>query len=284
MRRSIRIAATVAGGVAALSAAAVAAGTLRWKRETARAVARLAGAAPDEGAAVFTRDDLAGLPAPVARYFEFALAPGQPMIRRARVEHAGDFAMRPGAWVPFTSVQHVAVRPPGFVWDASIHMTPGPATRVRDGYLEGEGSTYGAVAGVVPVVRQRGSPELAAGALMRYLAEAPWFPTALLPREGVTWTPVDDGTARATLIDRGTTVSVDFRFGARGEIVALSALRYRDVDGRGVLTPWAAEWSRYERVGGMMVPTEGEVAWLLPEGRHAYWRARVVRAEYELAR
>lgn len=289
MRRWMKIGAAAVGGVAAGGAVAAAVGGARWSRETARAVGRLGepGAAPDDGAPrTYSRDQLSGLPEPVVRYFDYSLTPGQPLIRRARLEHAGDFALRPGAWAPFTSVQHVAVRPPGFVWDAAIRMAPGVpglAVRVRDGYAGGVGSIHAAAAAVVPVADQRGTPELAAGSLMRYLAEAPWFPTALLPSEGVAWTAVDDGTARATLADRGITVSVDFHFGARGEIVGLSAVRHRDVNGRGVLTPWAAESRRYERVQGMMVPTEGEVAWLLPEGRFPYWRARMVRAAYEFA-
>jgi hypothetical protein len=31
----------------------------------------------------------------------------------------------------------------------------------------------------------------------------------------------------------------------------------------------------------MMIPSGGEVAWLLPEGRFAYWRGRIVDAEYD---
>jgi hypothetical protein len=37
----------------------------------------------------------------------------------------------------------------------------------------------------------------------------------------------------------------------------------------------------YARVQGMMIPMAGEVAWLTPEGRRPYWRARVTSATYE---
>ncbi len=52
--------------------------------------------------------------------------------------------------------------------------------------------------------------------------------------------------------------------------------RYRDVDGKCVPTPWEGHFRQYERVEGVMVPREGEVAWILPEGRLSYWRGRVV--------
>lgn len=34
-------------------------------------------------------------------------------------------------------------------------------------------------------------------------------------------------------------------------------------------------------IAGVKVPREGEVAWILPEGRLTYWRGRIVRAEYD---
>jgi hypothetical protein len=116
---------------------------------------------------------------------------------------------------------------------------------------------------------------------MRYLAEAAWYPTVLLPSAGVAWTAVDGRTARATLTDHGVTVALDFHFGRHGEVARVSGERYRDVDGRGVPTPWEALLVDYARHGRMIIPTAGEVAWLLPEGRHAYWRGRVVHVDHD---
>lgn len=279
MRRWIRVTAAVAGGVAGSAAAAIGAGTFLWSRATARAVGRLA---PSGTAGTFSRDQLAGLPAPVVRYLEFALTPGQPLLRTARIEHTGEFR---GAldqpWSPFTSIQHVSADPPGFVWDAKIRTSPLLTVRVRDSYLEGTGSMLASVAGVIPVVNAWGRTDLASGALHRYLAEAVWLPTALLPGGGRTWEPIDDNAARATLTDSGVSVSLDFRFNDKGEIVSVyTPARYRDVNGKGVPTPWEGSFRGYERMDGMMVPREGEVAWILPEGRLTYWRGRVVRVEY----
>ena len=290
MSRLTRIGAATLGGVAVGGLAAAAAATRVWDRATARAVARLAaaddalhGGAPSH----YTPALLAGLPAPVARYLEFALTPGQPLVRRARVEHAGTFAGRPGEWRRFTSVDAVVVRPPGFVWDAAIRMVPIVPVRVRDSYVRGEGAMLGALGGVLRVVDQRGTPEMAEASLQRFLAEAPWYPTALLPGDagaGVTWTPIDDSTARATLTDGGVTASLDFHFAAHREVVRTSALRYRDVNGTPVLTPWVGYLGEYARADGMMVPMAGEVEWVTPDGPLPYWRGRITRVTYEPAR
>jgi len=57
--------------------------------------------------------------------------------------------------------------------------------------------------------------------------------------------------------------------------------RGRMVDDRRIPTTWEGRWSRYEQRGGMWIPITGEVAWLLPEGRKAYWRGTLTAADYD---
>jgi hypothetical protein len=281
-RRRAKVVAAVAGGLLAGAVGAVGIGTLLWNRSTARAVRRLGAGAPS-WTVVPSHEGLAGLPAPVARYLEFALTPGRPLLRSARIEQAGDF--RAGGfeapWSPFTAVEHFTAHPPGFVWDASIRMAPLVTVRIRDSYIGGVGSMLGKMASLVPVVDQSGSPRLAEGALHRYLAESPWFPTALLPGRGLAWEPIDDTTARATLTDGPLSVWMDFRFGPGGEIVSASTpARLREVDGDYVPTPWTCSFRDYQKVDGLRIPMEGEVGWILPEGELSYWRGRIVNVEY----
>jgi hypothetical protein len=174
--------------------------------------------------------------------------------------------------------------PSGFVWDARIEMVPLVGVRVRDGYLAGEASLIARAGGLVTVVDRKGSPGLASGALHRWLAESVWLPTALLPREGLAWEAVDDSTARVTLRDAGLAVSLDVHFDAAGGIARVEAERYRDVNGAGVLTPFVGHFREYAPVQGMRIPMQGEVEWILPEGRLSYWKGRVERADYAFAR
>lgn len=231
----------------------------------------------------FPRRDLLELPAPVRRYFDFALSPGQPAIGRAEFGQVGEFALRPGAWRPMKATEVVTVEPRGFVWDASIRLLPGIAFRVRDTYRAGNAGLRVALAGVVPVERRRNTSGLAAGALLRWLAEAPLVPTALLPAEGVRWSPVEARSARAEVTDAGLTVAMDVHFGDRGEIDRITAMRFRDVGGTGVLTRFIGRWWDYRRISGMMVPTRGEAAWMLPGGPHPFWRAEIRGARYTAA-
>jgi hypothetical protein len=61
---------------------------------------------------------------------------------------------------------------------------------------------------------------MAQGELMRFFAEAAWYPTALLPSQGVQWQAMDDSSALGTLKDGQTSVTLLFRFNENGRFGA----------------------------------------------------------------
>jgi hypothetical protein len=277
-------AALVAASMAGLALAALGAGAWRWRRATETLVARVTAPPAMPGATRFDEAELEGLPEVVARYFHVVLRPGQPIVAVARLRQEGVF--RGGGaddtWRAFTATQTFRARPPGFVWDARIGMGPGVTAFVRDAYAGRAGSMHAAAFGLVPVVSVSGTPEMAAGALQRYLAEAAWFPTALLPGQGVRWTAIDRATARATLADGPTTVALDFRFAGTGEIEEVfTGGRFREAGGRYELTPWGGRFRDYELREGMRVPASAEVWWRVGGREVPYWRGRVTSAAFE---
>ena len=258
-----------------------------WEAETERMRRVLKGGRTPVTPKTYDPEELKGLPDMVQRYFKTVLTAGQPMIAAATVEHTGTFNIAESGekWQRFTSDQLVITRHPGFDWDARIQMLPGIEVRVHDAYIAGEGIMHAALLGLVPLAKMRGASEMARGQLMRYFAEAAWYPTALLPSQGVTWEALDQSSARATLIDGNITLSMVFRFDAGNLIEAVRAdSRGRTVGDDIIPTPWEGRWRNYELRHGMLIPLEGEVAWLLEEGPKPYWRGRITRLAYEFSR
>ncbi len=142
------------------------------------------------------------------------------------VEHAGSFNVSGTGerWKPFTSSQRVVTRRPGFVWDARVRMAPATSLFVHDAYVAGDGVLTAGLFGLMTVMDQPRTPELAHGELMRFFAEAAWYPTALLPSQGVAWEPIDGDRAVAELRDGATTVRLVFEFDDLG-LNQLGALR-----------------------------------------------------------
>jgi hypothetical protein len=64
----------------------------------------------------------------------------------------------------------------------------------------------------------QGTGDMAEGELMRFLAEAAWYPTVLLPSQAVHWEPVDDRSAYATLTEGNIAVTLLFAFNESGLI------------------------------------------------------------------
>lgn len=266
---------------------AVTYGSHRWQSATGEMHDRLEATRLPIVPRVYDPDELTGLPEPVQRYFRTVLKDGQPMVTAVRVEHAGTFNMSETGdqWRPFVSTQRVITRRPGFDWEGRIAMMPGLTVLVHDAYIAGEGILHASLLGLVSLVKLRGTPEVAQGELMRFLAEAAWYPTALLPSQGVHWQRVDDASARATIKDGETSVTMLFCFDGNGLIRSVRAeARGRTVSGEVIPTPWEGRWSTYELRDGMRIPLEGEVAWLLPGGPKPYWRGRITDIRYEFAR
>jgi hypothetical protein len=261
----------------------VAISTNAWRQKSVALLGRLLRTRPFSPPATFELHELEGLPEPVARYFLAVLHEGQRIVRSAEISQRGHILVRaqPPGWKKFYATQHVATSPAGFLWDASVRLAPGISVLVRDSLIDGIGSMRASVMGLWPLVSVEGTPEIAAGALQRYLAEALWVPTALLPSQGVTWTPLDEASARATITSGATTVSVDFFFAADGTARRIyTNARSREVNGEAVPTPWQGRFSRYTEMHGMKIPMSAEVEWLLEEGPQEYWRGDVTSVTY----
>jgi hypothetical protein len=229
--------------------------------------------------------ELEGLPAPVQRYFRAVLKDGQPIIAAASIELAGTFNMSATGeqWKPFTSQQRVVTRRPGFLWNAEISMLPGLKVRVVDSYIAGKGLLHAAILGLFTMADLSGRGEIARGEFMRFFAEAAWYPTALLPSQGVRWETFDDRAANATIVDGPLILTLLFRFNDADLIDSFRAeARGGAMVGKEmVMLPWEGSLSDYQTRDGMTVPFTGEVAWMRPEGRKPYFAGTVTSLVYE---
>jgi hypothetical protein len=224
--------------------------------------------------------DFESLPDPVARYLRLALTEGQPQIEAVRLTQSGQF--RTGLWFPFQAEQYVSTNPVSFVWNATIRMAGLIPMKVRDAYLEGNGSMLAKVFGIFPFLHQQDAEEINIAALQRYLAESVWYPSALLPSDRLIWTQLDYNRAVATLKDGKREASLEFDFNDRGEIeTTFTPGRYRYEDGKFVLTPWIGYYTDYRQLHGMRIPMKAEVEWILPENRRfPYFKGNLASIEF----
>jgi hypothetical protein len=261
-------------------------GRSRWTASTRGLLDELEAARRAAPATRYDARELEGLPPPVQRYFRAALVDGQPIITAVTIDIAGTFNMSPTGeqWKPFTSRQRVITHRPGFLWDAKISMLPGVTVCVVDSYVAGHGLLHVTLQGLFTMAHIRGDGEIARGEFMRWFAEVAWYPTALLPSQGVRWAAVDDRSANATIVDGPLSLTLLFRFNDAGLIGSFRAeARGGMVGKKMVMAPWEGIWSNYQTRDGVQVPFTGEVAWMRPEGRKPYFVGTVTSMAFEFS-
>jgi hypothetical protein len=261
-------------------------GEYRRRLEKAETVKRLASKSSTKSMLKVDYASLQNLPKPVQNYFRYALTDSLPFIRTTRLEQVGKLKVTPRSrnWSTFRSTQIISEDPVSFIWDAKIKFAPLFHIRVRDSFIDaiGEGNVY--LMSAISVSSDRDKPELNSGALYRYLAEAVWHPTALLPQSGVVWESLDENRAIAHFKKFDITVSLEFRFNRSGEITGIYTNdRYGKFGDKYIKYPWEGKFSEYREFNGIKIPTRGEVGWYLPEGWWLFWQGKIVDAEFELA-
>jgi hypothetical protein len=233
---------------------------------------------------VNVRDDLKGLPDPVYRYVKHVLAEDQRPIRVVRMTQSGELRTDPRRprWMKFRAQHVVTPESKTFSWNARIRVLPLLHVRVRDAYADGVGSGQVQLLSTVTIASESNRPELNTASLHRYLAEAVWYPTALLPSAGVQWSPVNDRSAVATLSDLGNTVSLEFRFNDLAEVVGIHTEgRWSRTANGYELTPWEGHFSGYRLHQGVLVPARGEVGWYVNGRLEIVWKGETTSLEYE---
>jgi hypothetical protein len=226
-----------------------------------------------------TPEMLQDLPEVVQRYLNYTAIIGKPQIDTVYLRQTGKFRQgldRP--WMPMSAEQWYTTNPPGFLWKAQFKLAGLPLLHAQDKYQSGQGHMFGKLAGLFTVFNVRGE-KLDQGAMLRYLSEMIWFPSAFLD-ENITWKSRDDHTAEVTFTDHGKSVSGLMHFDETGEFTNFTADRYREIDGDFSLDPWATPVERYGVLAGLNLPVHGKAVWNLPEGDFAYVELEITEIKY----
>jgi hypothetical protein len=278
MKKALAVIVGIVLGTVILACTAAVAGRLLLDRQVEGEVDAMLAAA-EGGGKVVVESDLTGLPESVARYLEYAGVVGKKRIRTVRLTQTGSLVMSPGQpSMPLRAEQHYSVRPPGFIWYAGVHMKGFLEIRARDSYVDGKGSMLVTVLSLYPLVDASG-PELDQGAMLRYLSEMPWFPTAYL-EDFVEWEEIDAGSAKITMTRGGTSVEAVCTFNDEGQMVGFSAERYRSMGKMYYKETWSTPISGYTQLNGMNVPVAGSAVWKLEGGDFEYIKVKIDEIEY----
>ena len=139
------------------------------------------------------------------------------------------------SWISGNAEQYFTVIKPAFIWKARFSMAPLIDITARDMYNEGHGSMKIYFQSLIPIADSKGE-EIDQGSMVRYLAEAIWFPTSAIS-DYIHWESIDSTSARIFMSYGELTISGIFKFNDKGDIISFEAKRYGEFDGNGDYIP-----------------------------------------------
>lgn len=223
------------------------------------------------------RHDYSALPPPVKNFFSIILPETQRNIRFAHIRHVGQFRQRPDDdWYPVKGIAHYAGDEPGFVWKGKFSKKTAHLT-----YLNGQGESFLKFFDSITLLKSSGQ-ETSVSLLVRYLMESIWFPTSLLPINGVQWSPIDAKSARMTLRNHGITVSVIAFFDENGLISHMETYdKFRDFKNHFEKSRFIMKCENYTEINGIKIPMNLQFIWAQPEGDFQYGEFDIRDVKYE---
>lgn len=230
---------------------------------------------------VVTKEMLSGLPPLVQKWLERSNVTGKEIIYRVHLKQIGEMRTAPDSkWMPVEAEQWFKTEKPGFIWVADVKFAPGIHLAGRDKYENGKGNMFIKILSLIPVADAKGT-EIDQGAMVRYLAEIVWFPSAAL-NDYIQWEQIDSTTAKATMTYGGITASGLFKFDAYGNVISFEAKRYYDRKGRATLEDWfiQIEPNSYKEFEGVRIPAKSTVTWKLKEGDFTWYKLEIADIHY----
>jgi hypothetical protein len=209
-------------------------------------------------------------------YLNKVLAHAPKDITQINFDQEGLFRMSPEETMSkFSAHQLVSVGKPMFSWEAQIRVNGLPVT-VCDRLISDKGEVQARLFGSVKVAHESG-PELLRGELLRYLAELPWYPMAIPQLPQIHWREIDEKRIEGMVQRSGVIAKVEYEFSDDGLIKSIYVPdRGMIVGDESIPTPWLGEFSNYQMIENIIIPKQGEVSWLLQDGKFTYFQGHIV--------
>ncbi len=231
---------------AIVSVAFVAFNRDKFERVFNEEVSVLISTIPPSSSHPITDVDIQELPINVQKWLRHSGIKEKNSISSLYLKQKGDMKIKPKSdWLAFTAEQYFNAVKPSFIWKTEVAFLPFMQLVGKDKFVNGKGEMQITLGATINVVNEGNNPKINEGAMLRYLAEICWFPTAAL-NEYLYWESIDDYAAKVTFSYNTTSVSGIFYFTNEGDIIAFEAMRFYGGGLDSPLRKWRIEMLDYK--------------------------------------
>ncbi|MDD4297381.1 MAG: hypothetical protein PHC69_10585 [Ruminiclostridium sp.] len=231
---------------------------------------------------VFTNEDIAELPLPVQKYFQYCGYIGTPKMQTMKAIYK-DVKFKFSKEKPTIIIDYVqyniADEPARIAYiDSSMYGIPFEGL---DSYIAGKGTMKGVLAKLITLFNQAGVT-MDKASLVTFLSECLIIPNAAI-QEYITWEEIDSLHAMATISYYGRTASGIFAFNEKGEMCSFTTndREATSIDGKSEEVKWSVGFGGYVETNGIKKPTEFQAIWHYEGGDLLYFDGKDVAIEYD---
>ncbi|PTM06752.1 MAG: hypothetical protein DA407_11385 [Bacteroidetes bacterium] len=229
---------------------------------------------------VVSKVDINHLPEIVQDWMINSGVVGNEKINSVWLKQTGEMKTKPeGKRMPFTASQYFNIDNTAFIWKTNVDAFPIVKMVGRDKLYNGEGEMLIKLASLIPVVNEGKNDKINQGAMIRFLAETCWFPSAVI-NDYVTWEAINSTSAKATLTINDKSASGVFSFSTEGNLVSFEADRYFGGKDDSKLEKWFVKMDNYKVFNGIKIPNKCSVVWKLKEGDFNWLNLEIVNLEF----
>ena len=223
------------------------------------------------------------LPLPVQRWLNHSGIVDKPFIQKVFLTQEARMKMKPDQteWAKASAWQYVDVEALSFYWKVEMKMM-GMPVKGRDRLLDGKGEMLIKLGGLIPVVDVADNPKINSGALLRFLGEIVWYPSAAL-HPAIQWEAIDSLRAKATIRTAGMEEQGIFSFSPEGDLMRFSAMRFMGSDESAEKKEWVIETIESGEIGGIRMPVKSTATWMLDEGPWTWLELEITSIHYNIS-
>lgn len=225
---------------------------------------------------LITDDDLATLPTPVKKYLQYVGVVGTEKVRNFSVKIDGQFKMSVDKdWAPVVVEQMSFIDQPIRLFFMKLKFMGMNIIGLHH-YESAEASMVIKILDLIKVADARG-PEMNKGETVTVFNDMCVLAPSSLIDSRITWTAIDDLTAKGTFTNEGISITATLYFNETGQLIDFVSddRYYWNEDNTYDFVRWSTPLSDYKKINGLNLATYGEAVWLKDDGPYSYARFNI---------
>ena len=232
---------------------------------------------------LFTHDDLEDKPDLLKRFFRSVSNDSIYIPKFITVEQSAQFKTDVNSdWKQLKATQYFTTEKVNFIWVSEMKTSKFFWVNAIDSYLNGKGNMLIKLNSSITVADSWGI-ELDKSGLFRYISEAVFFPTKLLPTKNLLWNVLDSNLAEIKFTNGANSIVAKLYFDTEYKITKIETYdKYRALGEDFEKSLYTVYFSNYETINALFkVPKNMEVEWDLSSGKFKYGKFKIEEITYE---